>query len=119
MARRPTPQRGEVWIVSLDETIGHEVQKTRLAGIVTNHIYNQNNWVVTIVPLITRERPEYAQVLVQPPKNGLTNASVTLPGQIRAVDRTRLVLSLEKLNLDTLERLDRSLKTVLGLRQER
>jgi mRNA-degrading endonuclease toxin of MazEF toxin-antitoxin module len=34
MPRSPTPSRGDVWLVSLDPAVRHEVQKTRPAMVV-------------------------------------------------------------------------------------
>jgi len=95
--------------------VGHEIRKTRPAVIVTNDVYNQHNWVVLVVPLSSDDRAEYDQVLVHPPEGGLSADSVTLPDQLRAVDRRRLVKRLGRLEQGTLDRLDRSLKIVLDL----
>ena len=102
--------------MSLDPTVGHEVKKTRPAVVVTSDVYNEYNWVVVIVPLTSHDVAEYDQVLVAPPEGGLTSTSVSLPDQIRAIDRSRLVRRLGKLGDETLARLDRSLRIVLGLR---
>lgn len=112
---RKTPIRGEVWIVSLDPTVGHELQKTRPAIIVTSDIYNRYNWVVLVVPLTSRESAVYDQVLIEPPEGGLKKTSVTLPDQLRAVDCRRLVKRLGRLSPETLQKLDRSLRIVLDL----
>lgn len=115
MPRQQAPRRGEVWLVSLDPTVGHEVKKTRPAVIVTNNIYNEHNWVLLIVPVTSRKAAEYDQVLIEPPEGGLTTTSATLPDQLRAVDRARLVKRLGKLNAATMRKLDRTLKVVLDL----
>lgn len=115
MPRIPAPHRGEVWLVSLDPTVGHEVQKTRPAVVVTSDIYNRYNWVVVVVPLTSDDSAEYDQVLIKPPEGGLSNPSVTLPDQLRAVDRQRLVKRLGRLGPETLRNIDRSLKMVLDL----
>jgi mRNA interferase MazF len=115
MPTYPIPRRGEVWQVSLDPTVGHEVKKTRPAVIVTNDLYNANNWVVSVVPLTSRDTAEYDQVLIRPPEGGLTNTSVTLPDQLRAVDRARLVAKLGDLQPATLQQIDQSLRIVLDL----
>ena len=115
MPRNPVPCRGDVWLVSLDPTIGHEVQKTRPAVVVTSDIYNRHNWVVVVVPLTSHDTAEYDQVLIQPPEGGVASTSVTLPDQIRAVDRRRLVKRLGRVSDGTLQGLDRSLKIVLDL----
>src|SRR5438128_10307294 len=87
MARYATPRRGEVWRVRLDPTTGHEIQKTRPAIVVTSDAYNEENWVVVVIPITSSEAREYDQVLILPPEGGLRNSSVALPDQIRSVDR--------------------------------
>ncbi len=115
MAGHSRPRRGEVWLVSLDPTIGHEVKKSRPAIVVTSDVYNTHNWVVVVMPLTSRDQAEYDQVLIQPPEGGLANTSVTLPDQIRAIDRGRLVKRLGKLKPQTMLDVDRTLKIVLDL----
>lgn len=115
MPRQVSPRRGEVWLVSLDPTVGHEIKKTRPAVVVTGDVYNRYNWLVSVMPLTSHDTPEYDQVLVEPPEGGLTQASVSLPDQVRAVDRRRLVRRLGRLKPETLRRIDQSLRTVFGL----
>ena len=115
MARSPSPARGDVWLVSLDPTIGHEVQKTRPAVVISSNIYNRYNWVVVVMPLTSHGTAEYDQVLIAPPESGLDSASVTLPDQIRAVDRRRLVKRLGRVGPGTVAAIDRSLRIVLDL----
>jgi mRNA interferase MazF len=115
MRRQPKPHRGDVWLVALDPAVGHEIQKTRPAVIVSNDDYNQYNWVVLVVPLTSHDKAEYDQVLVLPPDGGLSQPSVTLPDQLRAVDRSRLVKRLGRLKAETVSELDDSLRIVLDL----
>lgn len=110
-----TPRRGEVWTVSLDPTVGHEVKKTRPAVIVTSDIYNEENWVILVVPVTSNTTVEYDQVRIEPPEGGLARTSVTLPDQLRPVDRRRLVQRLGRLNPDTMKSINHSLKIVLDL----
>lgn len=114
-AGNPQPSRGEVWLVSLDPTVGHEIKKTRPAVVVTSDVYNQYNWVVVIIPLTSHDVAEIDQVLIVPPEGGLTARSVTLPDQIRAVDRVRLIKRLGRLSGGTVAKIDRSLRLVLNL----
>lgn len=115
MSGYPSPRRGEVWLVSLDPTTGHEVKKTRPAVVVTSDVYNEFNWVVLVVPLSSHPTAEYDQVLVHPPEGGLSSLSVTLPDQLRAVDRRRLVKKLGNVTPATLSRIDHTLRIVLDL----
>jgi mRNA interferase MazF len=102
-------------LVGLDPTLGHEIRKTRPAVIVTSDLYNRHNWVVLVVPLTSADTAAYDQVLVQPPEGGLERPSVTLPDQMRAVDRRRLVKRLGRLSEHTSRLIDRSLRIVLDL----
>jgi mRNA interferase MazF len=115
MGRSPSPSRGDVWLVSLDPTVGHEVQKTRPAVVVSSNIYNRYNWVVVVMPLTSHETAEYDQVLIEPPEGGVSSASVTLPDQIRAVDRRRLLKRLGRVGEGKMRGIDRSLRIVLDL----
>jgi mRNA interferase MazF len=115
MPRYSRPRRGEVWNVSLDPAVGHEVRKTRPVVVVSSDVYNTHNWVVVVMPLTSHERAEYDQVLIRPPEGGLIAPTVTLPDQLRAIDRRRLVQRLGKLKPETMLKINRSLKIVLDL----
>ena len=47
------PQRGEIYWVSLDPTIGSEIAKTRPALIISNDIGNQHADRVIVAPIST------------------------------------------------------------------
>ena len=115
MPRHPRPRRGEVWTVCLDPTIGHEIKKTRPVVVVTSDVYNAHNWVVLVMPLTSHDRAGYDQVLIHPPEGGLSAPSVTLPDQVRAIDRARLIKRLGKLTPATMLHINRSLRIVLDL----
>jgi mRNA interferase MazF len=111
MTIQPTVRRGDIWLVSLDPTIGHEIKKTRPTLVVANDIYNEHNWVVLVMPLTSNDTAEYDQVLIQPPKVGLQNASVTLPDLLRTVDRRRL----GAITPQSMNRINRSMRIVLDV----
>ena|SRR5947207_2460237 len=115
MARYATPRRGDVWMVDLDPGIGHEIRKTRPCVVVTNDLYNANNWVVLVVPLTSQATARYDQVLMMPPEGGRTTASVTLPDQLTAIDRGRMRRKLGRLTPAKILGIDESLKIVLDL----
>lgn len=109
------PRRGEVWLVTLDPTIGHEIQKTRPAVIVTSDLYNRHSPIFLVMPIVSRSTAEYDQVAIRPPDGGLRMASVTLPDQIRAVDDARLLRCLGRLRPETMAQVDALLRVVLDL----
>jgi mRNA interferase MazF len=108
MPRYSVPRRGEVWLIRLDPGVGHEIQKTRPAVVITNDDYNRHNWVVLALPLTSRDTAANDQVLIQPPEGGLTNTSVTLPDQLRAIDRSRMVKKLGRLQPFTILQINHS-----------
>lgn len=112
------PRRGEIYLVELDPGRGHEIQKTRPAVIVQNDIGNRYS-PVTIVAAVTSKlspTPYPVEVVVVPSKgNGLTMPSAINLGQIRSVDRERLVKRLGVLDAATMRKVDEALKISLGL----
>jgi mRNA interferase MazF len=90
-------QRGEIWLVNLDPTIGSEIRKTRPAVIVSSDL-------VGILPLkvivpFTEWKERYAQapwmVKIDPEEqNGLSKSSAADAIQIRSVSQQRLVQKL-------------------------
>lgn len=110
-----SPRRGEIWLVCLDPTLGHEIKKTRPAVVVSDDVYNRLNWVVTVMPITSRDHAEIDQILLEPPEGGLSDRSATLPDQIRAIDRRRLVKRLGELDSEIMLRIDQTLRIALGL----
>src|ERR1017187_6898803 len=81
------PRLDEVWLVSLDPTLGSEIKKTRPCLVVSPDDINQHLKTVIIAPMTTAHRS-------YPTRVGLTfqgkSGQVALD-QIRAVDRVRLI----------------------------
>lgn len=97
----PKIQRGDVWLVELDPTVGGEIQKTRPAVIVSPP--ELHDWLRTalVAPMTTGSHPAPFRVpLTFKGKRGLI-----LPEQIRAVDKSRLISRLGKLDAATLNAL--------------
>lgn len=49
------PQRGEIWITSLDPTKGSEIKKTRPCLVLSRSEYNRAASTVTLIPLSSGE----------------------------------------------------------------
>lgn len=49
------PERGEIYLVCLDPTVGSEINKTRPALIISNNINNQVAQTVTVIPLTSNK----------------------------------------------------------------
>ena len=111
------PRRGEVYLVSLDPTVGAEIRKTRPGLVLQSDIANRSS-PITIVAAITSQfgEPLYpTEVLILAREGGLATDSVVLLNQIRSIDKQRLVRRLGKLTPETMARVDRALALSLGL----
>jgi mRNA interferase MazF len=111
------PQRGEIYLVNFDPTIGSEIRKTRPALILQNDVSNQYS-PVTIVAALTSQftEPLYpTEVLIKVPEGGLQVDSVALLNQIRSIDKQRLIKRLGVLESVTMEQVDRAIQISLGL----
>src|ERR1700704_660871 len=88
------PRRGDIYLVEFDPARGHEIKKTRPALVIQNDIGNRHS-PVTIVAAITSKLspvPYPVDVTIPPTKvNGLSVESSVQLGQIRSVDRERIV----------------------------
>jgi mRNA interferase MazF len=111
------PRRGEVWLVSLDPTVGSEIQKTRPAVVVQNDHSNRTAQTTIIAPLTSRVRPKLypTEVLISAGEGGCRLDSVVLLRQLRCVDRTRLIKKLGLVRSRTVESIDQALLITLGL----
>ena len=111
------PRRGEVWIVELDPTRGHEMQKTRYCLIVQSDVLNKKLPTYIIAPLTSKARPEWFPIgiILKKGEGGLSKESQTMINQIRACDITRFKRKIGKLNENIMIQINESISFVLGL----
>jgi mRNA interferase MazF len=110
------PRRGEIHLVEFDPARGHEIRKTRPAIVIQNDIGNRHS-SVTIVAVITSAVSAHpVTVAIVPTKtNGLSVPSTIHLGQIRSVDRERLVKRVGVVDSTTMRRVNDALRISLGL----
>jgi mRNA interferase MazF len=97
-AEVPSVSRGEVWLASLDPTVGSEIQKTRPCLIVSPAEMNDHLRTVTVAPMTTGSRPAPFRIAVTfRGKHGLI-----LLDQLRTLDKQRLVRRLGIISGQTL-----------------
>jgi mRNA interferase MazF len=90
--------RGEVHLVSLDPTHGHEMKKTRPCLVVSPDEMNRTLATIIIAPMTTKGRSLPMRVPVTFQKQ----TGLVVLDQIRTVDRNRLVKRLGKVSDATL-----------------
>jgi mRNA interferase MazF len=96
-----TPQRGEVWLVNFDPTIGTEIRKTRPAVIVSSNAVGK--LPIKLVAPITDWKDYFAQNLwhirlAPDTTNNLTKVSAVDVLQLRGIDTQRLIRKLGNLS---------------------
>lgn len=112
----PQPQRGEIWLISLDPTIGAEIRKTRPAVVINADALGVLP-VKLVVPL-TGWKPAYAGRiwLVQVDAahgTGLTKTSAADVLQMRSVALERFVRRLGRISAALTEELAAAIAAVV------
>jgi mRNA interferase MazF len=86
------PARGEVWLVDLDPTRGHEQAGRRPALVISTTPFNHGPADLVIeLPITTKERRIPFHIEVNPPEGGGRQRSFIKCEDIRSVAQERLV----------------------------
>lgn len=111
------PRRGEIWIVELDPTRGHEMQKTRYCLVIQSDVLNKKLPTYIIVPITSKVRPEWFPIgiILKKEEGNLSKESQVMLNQIKAADITRFKRKVGIVSASTLVQINESLGFVLGL----
>jgi len=110
------PSRGQVWLVDLDPTRGHEQAGTRPALVVSVDPFNQTALgLVVVVPLTPKAKALPLHVRLDPPEGGLQLTSYAKCEDVRSVSRERLSKPLGRASPAVLPQVEDRLRLVLGL----
>jgi mRNA interferase MazF len=90
----PIPRRGDVFLVSLEPTIGSEIRKTRPCLVVSPNELNQHLRTVIVAPLTTGGHPYPFRVACRFQRR----RGFVVLDQLRTVDSQRLVRRLGRLS---------------------
>lgn len=108
--------RGEVWLVDLNPTRGHEQAGTRPALVVSADEFNHGPaGLVIVAPMTTRERGIPLHVSVDPSEGGLDRRSFIKCEDVRSVSEQRLVRRFGVVSPETLALVADRLRIVLDL----
>jgi mRNA interferase MazF len=90
--------RGDIWLVTLDPTVGSEIKKARPCVVVSPPEMHDYLRTVIVAPMTTKGRPAPFRIpLSHGGKKGLI-----LLDQIRAVDKVRLAKKMGSVSAKTL-----------------
>jgi mRNA interferase MazF len=105
-------ERGDIYWVNLEATLGSEINKRRPCVVVGATPISQVRRTLVVVPLSTSAK-------VNPPLtiavSCLGKQVTAVCDQIRAIDKRRMLQSAGKLSLEGMHVLDKALKQVLAL----
>lgn len=91
-------RRGEIWLATLDPTIGSEIQKTRPCVLISPAELHEHLRTVIVAPMTTGSRSAPFRIpVVFEGKHGLI-----LLDQIRTLDKSRLAKRLGAVTAETL-----------------
>ena len=99
----------DVFLISLDPTIGHEMKKARPCAIISPDEMNRHIQTVLIAPMTTQSHAFPTRIPIHfQAKNGWI-----VLDQIRTVDKRRLIRKLGHLNQKTIRKLKSVIKEML------
>lgn len=109
-------KRGEIWLANLDPTQGSEQAGVRPIIIFQDDIISRFSTTTIAIPLTTNLRRASLPicVLLKQGDGSLAKDSVALCFQLRAIDKTRLIRRLGRLNNRTISKLEEVILITLG-----
>lgn len=110
------PMRSEIWLVSLEPVLGHEIGKTRPALIISNDKNNQFADTITILPVTSKTEKIYPfEAFLSKGETNLPKDSKVKCNQIRTIDKKKLVKFIGRITGDTLKVVEQAILIHLGI----
>lgn len=110
------PQRGDVWLVTLDPTIGREQAGTRPALVISDDLFNQSHAeLVVVLPITSKGKGIRSHVEVEPPEGGLSVRSYIKCEDVRSISIHRLGRKLGRVTEMTLDEVEARLRIILSI----
>lgn len=109
-------QRGEIYLVDLNNNVGSEQAGIRPALIVQNETGNAHSPTTIICPLTSKEKRNLSTHVILDTSDGVAKASTVLCEQVRVIDKSRIVKKLGQIeNRQKIEDINAKLMMSLGI----
>lgn len=110
------PARGDVWLVDLNPTRGHEQAGMRPALVISVDLFNRGPaGLIIVVPLTTKDRKVPLHVAIDPPEGGLRARSYAKCEDVRSISTERLTECWGRVAAVTMRDVEDRLRIVMGL----
>ena len=106
------PERGDIWWVALDPTLGSEIRKTRPCVVISVNVLNERRRTVIVVPLSSSPKAS-PPILVPISCDG--HPAVAVSDQVRAVTKERLRSRLGVVTKEEMAELEDGLRQIMQL----
>ncbi len=110
------PRLGEVWLVDLNPTRGHEPFGRRPALIVSVDLFNQGPAeLIVVLPVSSKEKGIPFHVPIEAPEGGISKRSFIKCEDIRSISKDRLSKRLGPVSRETMVAVEDRLRILLNL----
>lgn len=110
------PKRGEIWLVTLEPVVGHEIGKTRPALVISNDRNNQFADTITVLPITSKtEKIFLFETFLSKEETGLSLDSKVKSNQVRTIDKKRLIKLLSHVSAEKIKQIEEALLIHLGV----
>ncbi|SDB45093.1 mRNA interferase MazF [Desulfonatronum thiosulfatophilum] len=106
--------RGEIWLVDLNPTNGHEQSGQRPGLVISDDIFNTGPAeLVVILPLTSKNKKIPLHEKIIPPEGGLKEVSYVKCEDIRSVSKQRLLAKIGRVSNLSMNAVETKIKILL------
>jgi mRNA interferase MazF len=111
-----TIKRGNIYLVSLDPTMGSEINKLRPVIVVSNDTSNTYSNTITVLPVTSNtDRVFPFEVIITEGEGNLPKKSKAKADQIRTLDKSRIIKFIDVLESETMNQIEQAIKIHLAI----
>lgn len=105
------------FLVSLDPTVGSEINKTRPVVIVSNDVNNKFSSTITVIPITSNTIKIYPfEVFLKAGTANLPKDSRARTDQIRTIDKIRFIKEIGSLSSEMMINIENAIKIHLNIK---